>query len=292
MTLGKLGIWAMGDSMTAAGVAAFAQRTEQWGYGALWFPEAVGRNVYVLSSYVLAKTERLNVATGIANIYARDPMSSRGAQNALAEQSGGRFVLGLGVSHVPLVEGVRGQQYGAPVATMRTYLEAMARAPYQAPPPAARPLTLIAALGPKMLELAAQCADGAHPYNVPPEHTAQAREILGPGKLLCPEQMVVLETDPAAARAIARKALALYLKLPNYANNWKRLGFEDSDFDGGGSDRLIDSTVAWGDEDAIRTRIQQHWDAGADHVCIQSLPRDGKALTADDEKIFELLAPG
>jgi probable F420-dependent oxidoreductase len=292
MTIGKLGVWAATDGMTAAGAAAFAGRVERWGYGALWVPEGAGRNVLVHASWLLANTQSLNVATGIANIYARDAMASAGAQMALAEQSGGRFLLGLGVSHVPLVEGMRGGKYSQPVTTMRGYLEAMTRAIYMAPQAAQKPLTVIAALGPKMLELAAQLTDGAHPYNVTPEHTLQARAILGPGKLLCPEQMVLLERDASLARALGRRTLAMYLGLPNYCNNLKRLGFTDDDLSGGGSDRLIDALIAWGSEESIRKRIQEHWDAGADHVCIQTIPKqEGMGHQASDEKIFELLAP-
>ena len=150
---------------------------------------------------------------------------------------------------------------------------------------------MIGALGPKMLEVAAAFADGAHPYNVTPDHTAKARRMLGPGKLLCPEQMVLLETDPSIAREIGRKALALSFSLPNYRSSYLRMGFSAQDLDNGGSDRVIDAIVAWGDEKAIRDRIQQHWDAGADHVCIQPLRRSGMSLTTEDEKVLELLAP-
>jgi probable F420-dependent oxidoreductase len=167
----------------------------------------------------------------------------------------------------------------------------MGAAPYLAPPPPEPPLTILAALGPRMLALSAEHADGAHPYNVPPEHTAEARRILGPGKLLCPEQMVVLEKDPAAARRIGRVALERYLQLENYVNNWRRLGFGDNDLAGGGSDRFIDANVAWGDETAIRARIQQHWDAGADHVCIQPIRLQGTQQILD-ERVVDLLAPG
>jgi probable F420-dependent oxidoreductase len=211
-------------------------------------------------------------------------------QRGLAEQSGGRFLLGLGVSHVPSVEGVRGHTYGRPIATMRSYLEAMQAAPYGAPEPPEKPLTILAALGPRMLALSASHADGAHPYNVPPEHTAEARRILGSGKLLCPEVWVLLATDPSVARSAARQALASYLRLDNYVNNWRRLGFGDDDLNGGGSNRFIDANVAWGGETAIRTRIQQHWDAGADHVCIQTISPDGSRRP--DEKVLALLAPG
>jgi probable F420-dependent oxidoreductase len=290
MNLGKLGVWASLDGMSAADAAAFAKSVEQRGYGALWTPESRGRNVLVNASWLLANTTRLVIASGIANIYARDAMAMMNGHRGLNEQSGGRFLLGLGVSHVPMVAGLRGHTYGKPVPTMRTYLEAMAAAMYAAPAPAAPPRTVLAALGPLMLELATSHADGAHPYNTTPEHTAEARRILGPGKLLCPEQMVLLETDPATARAGARAALASYLALENYVNNWRRLGFGDADFAGGGSDRLIDAVIAWGDEAAIRRRIQAHWDAGADHVCIQPLPPDGARLKLD-QRILDLLAP-
>jgi probable F420-dependent oxidoreductase len=291
MNIGKLGVWLSQEMLTAAEAAAQARRIEAWGYGALWQPEAVGRNVLVHAGFLLAGTTSLVVATGIANIYARDPMACAAAQKTLAEASGGRFLLGLGVSHIPLVVGVRRHEYGKPVPTMRDYLAAMAASPYMAPAPAEKPPTVIAALGPKMLALAGEAADGAHPYNVTPEHTERARAILGPGKRLCVEQMVLLEDDPAKARAAARRTLSIYLPLPNYANNWFSLGFTPEDTQNGGSDRLIDAMVAWGDETAIRARIQAHWDAGADHVCIQPLTTDENPAARPDERVLELLAP-
>jgi len=287
MPLGKLGVWQAMDVMTAGAAAAFVRRVEAWGYGALWIPESRGRNAPVHAAWLLANTTKLVVATGIANIYARDPQASAAANLALNEQSGGRFVLGLGVSHVPLVEGLRGHQYGKPVATMRAYLEGMQRAAYAAPKPAEAPRTVIAALGPQMLKLAAEQCDGAHPYLVSPRHTAEARALLPKGKLLCPEQTAVLETDPAKARKTGRGWLARYLELPNYRNNLKRLGFSDADLADGGSDKLVDAIVAWGDEAAIRHRIQQHWDADADHVCIQAITDKG----LPDERLLAALAP-
>jgi len=287
---GRLGVWAGTDLMTAAEAADFARDLENWGYPMLWIPEAFGREALTHAAWLLASTGTLSVATGIANIYARDPVAARCAQMGLNEQSGGRFVLGLGVSHRPLVQGVRGHDYARPVATMRAYLEGMRAVEYPPPPPAQTPLTVIAALGPRMLELAAELADGAHPYMVTPDHTAQARQILGPDRLLCTEQKVLLETDPGRARGLAREAIGIYLGLENYTNNLKRLGFGDADFAGGGSDRLVDAMVAWGDETAIRTRLQQHWDAGADHVCIQALHPSGQRLP--DRRLLELLAPG
>ncbi len=288
--LGRLGVWAGTDLMTAAEAAEFARELEALGYPMLWIPEAFGREALTHAAWLLASTSTLTVATGIANIYARDPVAARCAQMGLNEQSGGRFVLGLGVSHRPLVQGVRGHDYARPVATMRAYLEGMRAVEYPPPHPAQPPLTVIAALGPRMLELAAELADGAHPYMVTPDHTAQARQILGPDRLLCPEQKVLLETDPVTARGLAREAIGIYLGLENYTNNLKRLGFSDDDIAGGGSDRLVDAMVAWGDETAIRARLQQHWDAGADHVCIQTLHPSGKRLP--DRRLLELLAPG
>jgi probable F420-dependent oxidoreductase len=286
MQINQLGVWAGTDHLSASDAADFARRIEAWGYGALWIPEALGREVFSASAWLLANTSALIVASGIANIYARDPAASAAAQKGLNEQSGGRFLLGLGVSHVPLVE-LRKHAYGKPLATMRAYLRGMAEADYRGIAPPEPPKTVLAALGPKMLELSAELADGAHPYNVPPEHTRQARRILGAGKLLCVEQAAILETNAADARAIARRFLAFYFGLPNYVDNWRRLGFTDPDFAGGGSDRLIDAIIAWGDEKAIRARIQEHWQAGADHVCVQAV---GPTLLPD-ERLLALLAP-
>ncbi len=290
MTLGKLGVWQGLDGLSARDALAFAKRTEARGYKALWAPESRGRNVLVNAAYLLAGTSTLTIATGIANIYARDAMAMANAQRGLTEQSDGRFLLGLGVSHKPMVSDMRGHAYGKPVATMRAYVEAMKAAPYQAVPSKQPTRTVLAALGPKMLELARELTDGAHPYCVTPEHIAEARRILGPGKLLAPEVMVLLQPDPAKARAAARQALSFYVGLENYANNWRRLGFTDADLTGGLSDRFVDANVAWGDEGAIRRRLQAYWDAGADHVCIQSIHPTG-SRTELAEEIYELLAP-
>jgi probable F420-dependent oxidoreductase len=290
MNLGKLGVWASLDALSATDVAVFARRLEARGFETLWMPESRGRNVLVTAAWVLANTTRLNIATGIANIYARDAFSANAALQGLNEQSGGRFMLGLGVSHKPMVTGMRGHDYGKPVPTMRAYLKAIGDADYAGPAPKDKPKVVIAALGPLMLKLAAEVADGAHPYCVTPEHTAEARKILGRGKLLAPEQMVMLETDPVRARAGARVALAPYIAMENYCANWRRLGFNQADFADGGSDRLIDANIAWGDEATIRQRIQAHWDAGADHVCIQSIHPSGDRRQLD-ERIFDVLAP-
>jgi probable F420-dependent oxidoreductase len=196
-------------------------------------------------------------------------------------------VLGLGVSHQPMVDFVKGHQYDKPLTKMRGYLEGMDAAVYVAPRPA-DPKRVLAALGPKMLALAAEKANGAHPYFVPVEHTSIAREALGQGPLLCPEQAVVLSTDPGVARAAARAHMATYLTLPNYTNNLRRLGWGDEDLDDGGSDRLVDAIVAWGDEDAIAARVREHLDRGADHVAVQVLDPDPAALPMDQ---WRALAP-
>jgi probable F420-dependent oxidoreductase len=290
MDLGKLGIFYFMDGMDSPTAAGFVQRIEKLGYGTLWIPEALGRDVMASASWLLASTETLNIASGIANIYARDAMATAAAQKTLDEQSGNRFVLGLGVSHKPLVEGVRGHAQNKPLSFMSTYLDAMAAAPYTSPMPASDGTTVIGALHPKMLKLAGEKTAGAHPYLMPPEHTAFARDIMGEGPLLCPEQKVLLETDPTKARAAARAALGFYLELPNYRRSLKRFGLDEDDFNDGGSNRLIDTVFAWGDEDAVRARIQAHFDAGADHVCVQ--PVDPEATGAIDWKVLELLAPG
>jgi len=276
MELGKSGVWYFLDGMPAEAAAQAAQRIEKLGYSALWIPETVGRHPLVHAGWLLAHTSNLVIATGIANIYHREPGVTLAAQMTLAEQSGNRFLLGMGVSHKPLVEGVRGLDYGPPVATMRKYLEGMAAAPYNSQKPAETPPTVIAALGPKMLELARDKCTGAHPYFTSPDHTAMARDILGPDKWLCVEQKVVLETDPVKARELARPVAQIYTGLPNYRNNWLRMGLEESDFENGGSDRFIDATFAWGSVAQIQARIQEHFDAGASHVCIQPVNPNGQ----------------
>jgi probable F420-dependent oxidoreductase len=290
MELGKLGVWYFLDGLDSPAAAQAAQRIESLGYSALWIPEAVGKHPFVLASWLLANTERLNIATGIASIYHREPGVTLAGQNSLAEQSGDRFLLGLGVSHKPMVEGVRGLDYGPPVATMRHYLEAMDASPYSGTAPATKPKRVIAALGPKMLELARDACDGAHPYFSSPEHTAMAREILGPDSWLCVEQKVIVESDPSKARKLARGVAQMYIGLPNYRNNWLRMGLSEADLEGTGSDKFVDATFAWGSEDDIRKRLQEHLDAGADHVCIQPVNPNGKFGELHWEAL-EALAP-
>ena len=289
MELGQLGVWYFFDGLSSPAAAEAAKRIESLGYGTLWLPETVGKSPVATASWVLSQTETLNVATGIINIYHREPGVTLALQNSLCEQSGGRFLLGMGVSHKPLVEGVRGLNYGPPVATMRAYLKKMAEAPYTAVMPEAAPKTVIAALGPKMLELAASETAGAHPYFSSPDHTAMAREIMGPDAWLCPEQKVILESDPTKARELARPVAGIYQNLPNYRNNWLRMGLTEDDINQL-SDKFIDTTFAWGSAETIKARIQAHLDAGANHVCIQPVNPNGQFGDLHWEAL-EALAP-
>jgi probable F420-dependent oxidoreductase len=287
--LGRLGVWCNSDPLDRDALLDFAQQLERWGYGALWSPEAVGRDPFVLITFLASHTQRLTFATGIANIYARDAMTFKALHHSLSEFFPGRFVLGLGVSHAHLVAKVRGHEYKKPLAAMREFLEAFEKALYLAKPPADPAPIVLAALREPMLSLAAAKTRGAHPYLVPPEHTRRARSILGPEAWLCPEQKVLRETDPEKARAVGRAALKVYTRLPNYQRNLRDFGFDDGDFVDGGSERLVDALIAWGDEAQIRARIDEHFAAGADHVCIQPLRADGRP--GPDLDLLQTLAP-
>ena len=262
MQLQRVGIWARelraGDEGIRREAAA---ELEQLGYGTLWFPGSAGSDSLDCAEVLLDATEQVVVATGITNIWTEEPGDVAAGRARLAAAHEDRFLLGLGVSHGPLI----GDRYRKPYSAMVEYLDALDAAPE--PPPLDE--RVLAALGPRMLALSRDRAGGAHPYLVPPEHTAIAREAIGEGKLLAPEQAVVLESDPARGRELAREHLKLYLRLPNYTNNWLRHGFTEDDLRDGGSDRLVDALVAWGDEDAIHARVRAHHDAGADHVCLQ-----------------------
>jgi len=290
MELGRLGVWVGMDGMSAVAAAAFAKRVEDRGYGALWIPEGRGRNALVLSSWLLCNTKRLIVATGIANIYARDPLTMAAAAKTVGELSDGRFLLGIGVSHKPLVASLRGHSYDKPYSYMREYLPKMKSALYRAPEPKERVPVVLAALHPKMLALCAAEADGTHTYFVPPEHTAKARAAIGPKPLICVEQAICLDTDAAKARKTAREYMKTYVpRLPNYTNALKSLGWEDKDFENGCSDRLVDTIVAWGTESQVRDRIEAHLKAGASHVCIQPLSTANPLMP--DERALQALAP-
>ena len=284
MELGRVGIWYPTDRLDAAGLRALLRTVEGHGYGTLWYPESRGFESIALACFLLANSERLTIGSSIANIYARDAFTARRALATLNALRGGRFALGLGVSHIPLVEGLRGHRYDKPVPAMRAYLEGIRKggdAALEGP-------VLLAALGPKMLALAAAQADGAVPYNVTPEHTRQAATVLGPGKVLAVEQKVCVETDRARARALGRRELARYMALPNYVNNWLRLGFTEAELADGGSDRFIDAMVLSGDAEAVKRGLRAHFEAGATHVCLQPVTEDGD--TRHRDAMLEALA--
>jgi probable F420-dependent oxidoreductase len=275
MELGRVGVWLGSITLrSAAEERAAVRRIEELGYPAVWIGESpMNREIFAHAATLLGATERVVVATGVAGIWSRDPSASANGAAALAEAFPGRFVLTLGVSHKPLVER-RGHAYDRPYSAMVGHLDGMAETRYAPPAPAEPAPVLLAALHPRMLRLAAERTDGAHPYLVTPEHTAWAREILGAGKILAPEQGIVLADDPAVAREAARAHLATYLPMENYTSVWRRFGFGDEDLTDGVSDRLVDALVAWGDEDAIAARLRAHLDAGATHVAVQALGED------------------
>ena len=287
MAIGKWGVWIAPNRMPMEEIGRLAETVESHGYDALWYPESVAYEAMALGGYYLSRTKKLTVASGIASIYARDAAAAMQGHNTLNALYDGRFILGLGVSHAPMVERVRGHKYGKPVSTMRAYLEAMFSTPVQVD--AAERRVVLAALGPNMLALSAELADGALPYNVTPEHTALAREILGPGKPLYVEQKICLTEDASVAREVAAQQLAMYLAMPNYRNCWLSLGFTEDELSGKGSSRFLDAMVAWGNEDSIRARLQAHFDAGADHVAIQ--PFDARGGSSPSWETLAVFAP-
>ena len=270
----SVGLWTMTlDAKSPGESSDIASEVESMGYSALWIPEAYGRESFTNAGLLLADTTSLVVATGIANIWARDAVASSNAAKTLTAAYDHRFVLGLGVSHEPLVSGMRGHIYETPYVAMREYLRAMDQSSMFAAEGSARAARVIAALGPKMLELAATLTDGAHPYLVTPTHTAQARAALG-DKFLGVEQAVVLGQDREESLRRAHDHLEFYTGLPNYRNSWLRQGFSEDDLVRGGSTRLCDALVAQGDEASVLARVREHLDAGADHVCLQVLGAD------------------
>ncbi|PVZ04571.1 LLM class F420-dependent oxidoreductase [Actinomycetospora cinnamomea] len=289
--LGPLGLWTgQFDGQQFAQVRSAVSALEGQGWPALWFIEALGREALTQAALLLDATERMIVATGIANVWGRDPMALAAARNTLAEAHSGRFVLGLGASHAPLV-GMRGHEYRRPLARMREVLDGIDAAPVQGAIAGAEAPRVLAALGPRMLDLAAERAAGALTYLVTPEHTRTARSRLGSSPALCVEQAVTLTDDVEEARRIGRKHLEIYLGWPNYVNNWKRLGFTDDDVAGGGSDRLVDAMVVAGSVDRVAERVREHHDAGADHVCLQVLPMDASAMPEQEWADLASLLP-
>jgi probable F420-dependent oxidoreductase len=280
---GPVGVWLGALAVAKAAVARpAAVEVEQLGYACIWYPEGLGtRESFTNAAVLLGATGRIRVASGIANIWGRDPVATANAARVLDDAFDGRFLLGLGVSHPRQVD-PRGHVYAKPVARMRAYLDAMDDDPFVSPDgtsarraPVPR---VLAALRPPMLRLAGEKAAGAHTFLVPVEHTRRARELVGPGRVLVAEQKVLLEPDPQVARERARRALGWYLDTPNYLDNLCSLGFDDADFAGGGSDRLVDALVAWGDEERVVERLREHLDAGADQVAVHPLGADGDPL--------------
>ena len=287
--LTEVGAWTFDiERLSAAAAREYVRELEGLGVRALWIPESLGsKEVFAHATLLLAASERLIIATGIANMWARDATAMANGNRTLAEAYPERFLLGIGVSHAPVVK-MRGASYEKPVESMESYLEAMDKAPFTGAAPPEPPSRVLAALGPRMLRLSAERAIGAHPYFVPVEHTTLARKELGVGPLLAVEQAAVLSQDPTVARATARKHMKRYLGLDNYANNLKRIGWSDADLANEGSDKLVDAIVAWGDAKQIRARVDAHLANGADHVCIQLLRAD---ITAHPLAEWRALAP-
>jgi probable F420-dependent oxidoreductase len=270
------------------GVRDGVRELDALGYGALWVPEGgFLKEIFANSAILLAATERLPVVTAIANVWARDPSAMTAGANTVSEAFPGRFGLSLGVGHVEEVEGARGLRYGRPVEVMRRYVEAMDAAPYGAPIPSERPPRLIAAFGPRMLALAAAVSAGTNPTFVPVAHTRYARSILGPGRLLCPGLPLVLTRSRDRALRVGREYTRAYLRWANYRAHLRRLGWDDADFAGGGSDALVEAIVAWGDPGRIRDRAEEHFAAGADHVCLRPLPQSAPEIPVG---VFKQLA--
>lgn len=285
MQLGRLGVWYSMDKLgSAQQIKAFAATVERLGYDTLWYPESRGYESFSVAAFVLGNTAKLKLGSSIASIYARDAFTSRRGMISLNELYGGRFILGLGVSHAPMVEGIRGHTYQKPVPVMRDYIDAMCKGESGT---AEWPLA-IAALRPLMLKLSADKTRGALPYNTTPEHTAKAAKLIGKGKWLVAEQKVCLETDPAKARALGRKELARYMTLDNYRNNWLEIGFTEAELANGGSDRFIDAMVLWGDAAKVKQGLRAHFTAGATHVCIQPVHAEGD--TAARDRVLTALA--
>ena len=290
-SLGRVGVWTFAlDRQPFSRERELVAELEAMGWPALWLPEGLGsKDAMAHAALALASSERMRVATGIASVWARDPYAMANGARYLGEAFPGRFVLGIGASHSSSVE-LRGHAYERPYSKMVAYLDAMEEARYGGPAPEPPTPLVLGALGPKMLRLAAERSAGAHPYFTPVEHTAQARQILGPGPLLLPEQAAVLETDPTAARAVARKYMSGYIGLPNYANNLLRLGWTEEDLAGGGTDALVDAIVAWGDLDAVHGRVREHLEAGADHVSVQFLRASSREFPLEEYRTLASVA--
>ncbi|MCC6717298.1 MAG: TIGR03620 family F420-dependent LLM class oxidoreductase [Acetobacteraceae bacterium] len=271
MELGRLGVWYPTDRLDGPQLAALMATIEDHGYSAFWYPESRGYETLALAGFLLGASRKLVVGSSIANIYARDGYAARRGMITLNTLYGDRFILGLGVSHRPAVEGLRGHHYEKPLPAMRAYLDAL----QGSEPGAADWPVMIAALGPLMLKLTAERTKGALPYNVTPDHTSKAAALRRPGQWLAVEQKVCIEPDRARARALGRAELSRYMPLPNYRNNWLRLGFTEAELADGGSDRFIDAMVVSGTADEVKAGLRAHFTAGATHICLQPVHAEG-----------------
>lgn len=277
MQLGRLGVWYSADKHASPdAMAAFVKTVQASGYDTLWYPESRGYESFTVAGFMLSQSTTLKIGSSIASIYARDAFTARRGMISLNQLYGDRFILGLGVSHLPMVEGVRGHVYEKPIPAMRGYLNGIMRDQQAADWP-----ICVAALGPLMLKLSGQMTRGAIPYNTTPKHTAEAAKILGPAKWLAIEQKVTIETDPAKARALGREELSRYMVLDNYRNAWFGMGFTEADLSQGGSDAFIDAMVLWGTAEQVKTGLQAHFAAGATHVAIQPVHAAGDTASRD-----------
>ncbi len=282
-----MGAWTFAfDRMAADRIRSAVGELEELGFGAVWVPEgSTSRDVLAHMSLLLSSTKRISIASGIANITARPPEVLATGGRTLGDAYEGRAVVGIGVGHEYSTQ-ARGVDWANPLQRMRSYLDRMDATPWGWEPQV-EPPRLLAALGDRMLELSAARALGAHSYFVPVAHTAHAREVLGPRPVLAVELTAVLEPDPAIALERAGAWAGRYLELPNYARNLRRFGFDDRELSGSGSPRLLQATVAMGDEARIAERVQEHLSAGADHVCVQLLVAEGADVAED----YRAIAP-
>lgn len=276
MKLGRLGVWNPNDRLAPAEIVQLLHTAEDLGYSALWYPEAVGYEAFSSASFMLANSKSLSIGSSIASTYARDAFTARRGMIGMNRMYGDRFILGLGVSHAPMVE-ARGHGYAKPVPAMRAYLDRLQDGEQDA----TEWPVMLAALGPVMMKLAFERTMGALPVNATPEHTRRAAAVMPPGKHLAVAQKFVIETDPARARAIGRAEIAMYLAMPNYINHWLRIGFTPEDLKDGGSDRLVDAMVNWGTADDVKRQLLAHFEAGATHVCIRPVHANGDFAARD-----------
>ena len=284
----KRGVLTATEQFSAEGLVEFAQALETRGYDSLWLPELFGREPFGTAGYLLGRTRRICIATGIANVYVRDAHVTAQARQSLAELSGGRFMLGLGVSN-PQLNASRGHVWQPPLQKMTAYLDAMDAVKVASPAPAQACPTYIAAHGPQLQKLGAARSDGVITYLMTPQHAQQSRARIGANAALSVVAMFLAEQDPNVARAKARSALKMYVRLDYYHREWRKLGFDDADFADGGSDRLIDTLVAWGDGDALKARITAFEQAGATRVIV--MPFGIQTKQGLDLRVLDALAP-